>query len=228
MDPVVSVGVPATGYVTTRLAPMGEPAMRACATIALCAWTRILIYVRFTREGKRMRWYDETWIGKEGIAANMRRMSLSGVLDSTRPIEEQNRYINKCTGVHRSTGSQFLFTRDTGMHSSGWFKNPDYEQCWHLSLSFRDPETGARLPYDNKLSEQWVKAFFGDWTRYIWMESPFSAEGKQCDVWHHRVFCDPAWQPLIPRGEVYDREFTEKGWLSWSDARYAEVKGIAL
>lgn len=164
-----------------------------------------------------MRWYDKTWIGKEGIAANMRRMALTGVFDGS-----PTPYLDKCTGAHRDSGVQFIFTRDTGMHTSGWFKNPDYERCWHLSLSFREPDSGARLPYDEKAASEWVKAFFGDWTRYIWMESPFSDEGKACDVWHHRVFCDANWQPLIPRGEVYSREFTEKGWLSWSDARAAE------
>lgn len=119
-----------------------------------------------------------------------------------------------------------IFTRDTGMHASGWFKNPDYERCWHLSLSFREPDgsknAGARLPYDERAGAEWVKAFFDDWTRYVWMESPFSDEGKACDVWHHRVFCDPAWQPLILRGEVYSREFTEKGWLSWSEINTPE------
>lgn len=174
------------------------------------------------RGSVEMRWYDDTWIGKEGIAANMRRMALVGVLDNMRPIELQRRYLDKCTGAHRASGVQFIYTRDTGMHSCGWFKNPDYERCLHLSLSFRDPESGARLPYNERAARDWVKAFFGDWVRYVWTESPFSAEGKLCDVWHHRVFCDPSWQPLIPRGEVYSREFTEKGWLSWSDARHAE------
>lgn len=32
-----------------------------------------------------------------------------------------------------------------------------------------------------------------------------------------QVFCDPAWQPLKPRGEVYTREFTEVGWKSFSE-----------
>jgi hypothetical protein len=31
------------------------------------------------------------------------------------------------------------------------------------------------------------------------------------------VFCDERWQPILPRGEVYSREFTEKGWKSFSE-----------
>lgn len=169
-----------------------------------------------------MQRFDATWIGKDDIAARMRRMALTGVFDGS-----PTPYLDKCTGIHQASGVQFIFTRDTGMHASGWFKNPDYERCWHLSLSFRSPDgnkdAGARLPYDEKAAKAWVDAFFGPWTRYVWMESPYSDEGKACDVWHHRVFCDLAWQPLIPRGEVYSREFTEKGWLSWSDRVAAEV-----
>jgi hypothetical protein len=36
-------------------------------------------------------------------------------------------------------------------------------------------------------------------------------------VRHWRVFCDIIWQAIMPRGEVYSRELTERGWQSWSD-----------
>lgn len=139
-------------------------------------------------------------------------------------------YLSNCTmDVDWGKGltTRLMFTRDSGHHTSGWFKNPDFERCYHLSIScwfwpaagitahgameVRDPEPGE--------VETFVDLIFGPWKRYIWEESPKSAEGKAARVHHYRVFCDPAWQPLMPRGEVYSREFTEKGWKSWSEQR---------
>ncbi len=118
-----------------------------------------------------------------------------------------------------------IFSRDAGHHSGGWLKNPDYERCWHLSLSFRgsdgNPQSPARrlerVPQMHSLAERLCKAFYGNNVRYIWAEPPFSEIGKKFQVWHYRVFCDKAWQPIVPRGEVYSKELTEKGWKSFSD-----------
>ena len=141
--------------------------------------------------------------------------------------EWNRRLINRCSGFHSGTGTKLIFTRDAGMHSSGWWKNPDYERCWHLSLSFVAPLSGEPLPKDVRLTDAWLQAFFGEACRYIWSESPKSDEGKVCDVWHYRVFCNPAWHPIIPRGEVYSREHTEAGWLSFSDLQNAHATALA-
>ena len=29
--------------------------------------------------------------------------------------------------------------------------------------------------------------------------------------------CDEAWKPIMPRGEVYSTQFTERGWKSFSE-----------
>jgi hypothetical protein len=138
--------------------------------------------------------------------------------------EVHGRYFQMCRKRHTETGTMLLFTRDSGMHTSGWFKNPDYDRCYHLSLTFWDFALGKQEPYDEKLASAWVHAFYGDWTRYIWREG-ISDEAKangiaSCN--HYRVMCNPAWQPIIPRKEVYTKEFTEKGWLSFSDKQYKE------
>lgn len=122
-----------------------------------------------------------------------------------------------CQFDDRRTGTRLFFTRDGGMHSSGWFKNPDYERCYHLSLSFRDPETGASAPFDRRAAAVWLRVFFGEHERLTWCESPKTEHGKALGVWHWRLFCDEHWQPIKPRGEVYSRELTEAGWQSWSD-----------
>jgi hypothetical protein len=118
-----------------------------------------------------------------------------------------------------------IFSRDVGHHSGGWLKNPDYERCWHLSLSFRGsdghPMNPARrlerAPQMHRLAERLCDLFYGTNTRYIWAEPPFSKIGKRYQVWHYRVFCNEAWHPIVPRGEVYSKELTEKGWKSFSE-----------
>jgi hypothetical protein len=116
-----------------------------------------------------------------------------------------------------------IFSRDEGHHTSGWFKNPDYERCWHLSLSFWAIMPPGVAPVlrpihtQPELTQRWLKLFFGEAQRYLWVESPKSDEGKRADVWHYRVFVDELWRPIIPRGEVYSTELTERGWRSWSE-----------
>lgn len=145
----------------------------------------------------------------------------------TGAIEEtQLPYFNRCRQVDPETGTLIIFTRDIGYHSSGWFKNPDYERCYHLSLSFHDLETNTYRPFDIPLAKSWCYAFYGDWIRYIWEESQTDeakANPTLAETKHYRVFCDPAWQPIIPRGEVYNKDFTENGWLSWSDKHYEAI-----
>lgn len=129
------------------------------------------------------------------------------------------RHIRRCTHYHRPTEAMIIYTRDTGMHSSGWWKNPDYERCLHLSLSFVGVEGGEAYPlqFDRRMAEHWAEAFFGSNARLCWIEPPYSPEGKARGVHHYRLFCDPAWQPILPRGEVYSRDWTPSDWLSWSD-----------
>lgn len=111
-----------------------------------------------------------------------------------------------------------IFTLDIGHHTSGWWKNPDYETCWHLSISFQDFESGDTGPQDHKTSKKILKAFFESHTRLLWCEPPYSKKGKVCDVWHYRLFVDTQTLiPFLPRGEVYTREFTEAGWKSYSE-----------
>jgi hypothetical protein len=143
--------------------------------------------------------FDHRWL-MAGVAKELKRVSLTGVLDGT---SKTKLYQDACTAVHSLSGSVLVFTRDQGMHSCGWWKNPDFEQCWHLSLSFKDVETGEPTGERN----------------VIWSEPPFDPIAKKLDVWHYRLFCDEFWQPIKPRGEVYTKEFTEKGWKSFSEVQ---------
>lgn len=116
-------------------------------------------------------------------------------------------------------GVRILLTRDSGMHTGGWFRNPDYERCWHLSISFRDPSGLVTLPKHDDLTREIVTEIFRGSRNLLWVEGPKSTdpEIRALDVWHYRLMCDPHWQPIKPRGEVYSSEFTERGWRSFSE-----------
>jgi hypothetical protein len=110
-----------------------------------------------------------------------------------------------------------LFTRDIGHHTSGWWKNPDYERCWHLSLSYQSWPDMRPMEHAKDRSQVVAEAFFGDDVRLAWLEPPYSAEGKSRSVWHYRVFADEGWQAFKPRGEVYSRDWTPADWKSFSE-----------
>ena len=126
-------------------------------------------------------------------------------------LDERYRQVDWTTGVI------LFFSRDAGMHDSGWFKNPDYERCFHVSISGFDPVTKDRRIVSRSEAALWARRVFGDDTRWSWCEPAASEAGKTIGVVHYRLFCDAGWQPIKPRGEVYSLEFTEKGWQSWSD-----------
>lgn len=150
-----------------------------------------------------------------GLVELMKKISLLGVFrGNDNPI-----LMNMSRKYHKKTSSLLIYTRDEGMHSCGWFKNPDYERCFHLSISYQAEDNGKiyLLSQNRNISELWCRLFFGDNVSKLWIEPSFSLEGKQKDVYHYRLFCDKNWQPIIPRKEVYSKDFTEKNWKSWSE-----------
>ncbi len=165
-----------------------------------------------------MRMFTEQWT-KANIVSWVKSRAALGTYDGIM-TPRAKAYSDSCTAAYKPDGSILLFTRDEGMHECGWWKNPDYERCLHLSLSFRDPETGKPRPLDKDLSDEWIDLFFGPTKNLIWAEPPYYPEGKKNDVWHYRVFYAPGWvAPILPRGEVYSKDWTPKHWLSWSDLR---------
>lgn len=120
------------------------------------------------------------------------------------------------------------FSRDRGHHSSGWWRNAEYEYCWHLSL--------AAKAYDKTLTQRqwraaafehfphdelryWSQAFFGDDLKMAWLEPGgtdpnLTPEARRihATMWHVRVFMEPRlldargepFRACMPKGEVYD------------------------
>jgi hypothetical protein len=160
----------------------------------------------------------------ESTVVRLKLAAETGLYDGLIATPTDRAYFHRCRGIcpvgrlADSTMAVLIYTRDHGHHSSGWWKNPDYERCRHLSLSFYDIVTGLpRIPLDRKRGGELARMFFGDDTRWVWVEPPYTAEGKLKGVHHYRLFCDVAWQPIKPRGEVYTKDFTEKGWRSFSE-----------
>lgn len=119
-------------------------------------------------------------------------------------------YFESCRWLLERFPATVLYMKESGYHSGGWWKNPDYERCYHLSISFR---SGSEKKALNEILDN----PFGEYKKWLWVEPPYSDEGKNLEVWHYRLFCDNNWQPIKPRGEVYNKDFTERGWKSFSE-----------
>lgn len=119
---------------------------------------------------------------------------------------------------------RLLFSKDRMHHSVGWWRNAEYEYCWHLSISAWDPErkltvSGLRMnqtfdPEDVPETEEryWAHAFFPKDFDKVWHEPGGTdprltpeEKMKHRHFVHLRVFLDPeTLRPFIPEGEVYD------------------------
>lgn len=153
----------------------------------------------------------------EKLVASMRLAALTGLYMGLIRTPADEAYIRRCTATHNFMGMGLIFTRDTGHHTSGWWKNPDYERCFHLSISFFDPATMRPAPFNREEARRMAKRFFGDNLKWVWVEPPYSELGRQRGVHHYRLFCDAGWNPIKPSGEVYSKENTPAGWKSFSE-----------
>ena len=117
-------------------------------------------------------------------------------------------YFESCKWYSEKYECTMILTKEQGYHSCGWWKNPEYERCYHLSISFLG---GINKKHLNKI----IDGFFGQQKKMIWVEPPYSKEGKQNEVWHYRLFCDANWKAILPKGEVYNTHLTELGWKSF-------------
>lgn len=114
---------------------------------------------------------------------------------------------------------RLLLSRDRMHHSVGWWRNAEFEYCWHLSISAR-PAVDARLAFIGlkpaeevgyesipKLEEMyWGRLFFAEHADKVWHEPggtdpQLSREEKlrHRHIIHLRLFLDPeTFEPHIP------------------------------
>jgi hypothetical protein len=162
---------------------------------------------------------DELLRDMQRIARVLRGRARRGICDGYIDSPVTKNYMVMCTRLHQPTRASIIFTRDVGMHTSGWMKNPDYERCLHLSLCPIPSQiiipNGREI--DRKTEKMWLDTFFPkDDRRFLWFETAKSEDGRRRGVKHWRLFCDEHWQPIIPRGEPYSTELTEMGFRSAS------------
>lgn len=167
-----------------------------------------------------MRLFDKYW-PKASIVEQMKTRAQIYIHSGKFPPagdQEGLAIVRACSAQYDQPGltTTLIFTIDDGMHAIGWWKNPEYARCWHLSLAFWYPDDTV-APKDDKATAEWVELFFHPNARWVWSEPPFSEVGKQKNVWHYRLFVDENWQAIFPQGEVYSTLKTELGWLSWSE-----------
>lgn len=155
----------------------------------------------------------------EKILSMLRIAAESGTYNGQIRTPGDMDYFKRCSAPCRlgdlSVG--MIYTRDIGHHEGGWWKNPQFERCYHLSMSFRDSQTLEPAPFHRDHARRVAKMMFGDHLNWVWVEPPFSDRGKILGVHHYRLFCDMGWQPHKPQGEVYSKELTPIGWKSFSE-----------
>lgn len=108
-----------------------------------------------------------------------------------------------------------LITYDTGTHASGWWKNSEYNSCWHLSMvgmasRKRLVTNGSEYETVPELERRaWGHVVFGEHVAKAWNEPPASVfdphrnAPASSHTWHARVFTDREGHAIIPKGEVY-------------------------
>lgn len=112
-------------------------------------------------------------------------------------------------------------SRDRMHHSVGWWRNAEYEFCWHLSMGVKDARAllGGQAGWDSYGFEEipreevryWSRLIFGEHVDKLWTEpggtDPRLLRQEQIDhakFIHQRLFLDPETkEPFIPKGEVY-------------------------
>ncbi len=157
--------------------------------------------------------FNQHWTENHVVKA-MYHLANSGTWDGG----EQTEYFYSCAHYWEKYEATMFFTRDTGHHTSGWWKNPDYERCYHLSISFVD-KFGNSKPHNSKKAAKLIKLIYGNNQKLLWCEPPYSEYGVEKEVWHYRLFADEAWKPMKPTGEVYSKYKTPAHWKSYSDVQ---------
>lgn len=135
------------------------------------------------------------------------------------PIENPRHFLDTTSITEPGRPIRLLYSLDYGYHSSGWFANSDYDQCWHLSISHPGEAqlvvveaNGAVGPYRSAPTDDearaWGLVLWGpDRATWAWFEpavgpgDPYRSPG----VVHLRLYRDKlTGEAMMPRGEVYD------------------------
>lgn len=119
-------------------------------------------------------------------------------------------------------------SRDKMHHSVGWWRNAEYEYCWHLSIACKaweaslSPAAWTAAAFEEFPRDEvryWAWAFYPQDTDKVWQEPGGTdprltpeEKHRHATMWHLRVFLHPEildargepFHTFIPKGEVYD------------------------
>ena len=143
------------------------------------------------------------WRGNEPLTCPLHALQTTAITEPGRP-------------------TQLRCSFDYAYHGSGWFKNSDFEQCLHVSVSHVDrgktevrhipPDLGGGTVVGPKLEtpsdaevRAWARAFFGEHERIAWLEPEASVLDpyRMPNIVHVRLYYDQEMRPFMPDGEVY-------------------------
>lgn len=125
----------------------------------------------------------------------------------------QRRWVRPSVTREPGLTVSLIASHDQGTHASGWWRNSDYDRCWHLSICAIHGGMYADLP-DVDL-RAWSRGVFGKHLTLAWIEPPASkldlyrTAAASAYTTHVRVFLDRQGHPIQPEGEVY----TLKPWI---------------
>lgn len=147
--------------------------------------------------------------GRTVLLNRLRRIARTHPWDGHTPLPTRHMVV-----VHSpcdpDTATSIAVSFDVGPHASGWWRNSDYDACWHLSLASHDiTRLGSRPSGPEAISREearlWAKAAFGRHTDKLWWEPPASIldPHRLPGVTHLRLFVDRQHHPIVPEGEVY-------------------------
>lgn len=160
------------------------------------------------------------------VIARMRRYAFAHPWRGNVPLLDRRHVLDTDAITEPGRPTRVLVSFDYGYHASGWFKNSDYEQCLHVSVSH--PRTDRPLvpkvdkvgqlgpagtsyagldldaPSDSEL-RAWGVAFFAECAPMSWLEPPCSPLDpyRQPGVGHLRLYYDRQGLPFMPEGEPY-------------------------
>jgi hypothetical protein len=118
--------------------------------------------------------------------------------------------------------TRVLVSFDMGAHASGWWRNAEYDRCWHVSISHPAGVVAGERPHHIEPpsvaeTQAWARAAFPVPYRWCWLEPPASPDSydvqqqrRRPGVAHIRLFLDRRSRAILPRGEVYNL-------LPWAD-----------
>lgn len=149
-----------------------------------------------------------------GLILKALRASAHDPWDGRRPLDRSHR-IRVRSLTEPALAVSVLISYDVGPHSNaGWWRNSQYDRCWHLSIVGVLRNTSSLLPIqyatlDRDEVSAWGLAVFGPDVVKAWNEPPATENDPHRTAepsrytWHTRLFTDRDMRPIIPEGEVY-------------------------